>query len=31
MESIPPDMLSKIKGAIHDEGEARAQKAGTAN
>jgi len=31
MESIPPDMLSKIKSAIHDEGEARSQKAGTSN
>jgi predicted small metal-binding protein len=31
MESIPPDMLSKIKSAIRDEGEARSQKAGTAN
>lgn len=31
MESIPPEMLSKIKGAIHDEGEARSRKAGTAN
>ncbi len=31
MESIPPDMLSKIKTAIHDEGEARSQKAGTSN
>ena len=28
MENIPPDMLSKIKSAIHDEGEARSQKAG---
>jgi len=26
MESIPPDMLSKIKGAIHDEGEAEVTK-----
>jgi predicted small metal-binding protein len=31
MDNIPPDMLSKIKSAIHDEGEARSQKAGTAN
>jgi predicted small metal-binding protein len=31
MESIPPDMLSKIKSAIHDEGEAKSQKAGTSN
>jgi predicted small metal-binding protein len=28
MESIPPEVLSKVKGAIHDEGEARSQKAG---
>jgi predicted small metal-binding protein len=31
MDSIPPDVLSKVKGAIHDEDEARAQKAGSAN
>jgi predicted small metal-binding protein len=31
MENIPPDMLPKIKRAIHDEGEARSQKAGTSN
>jgi len=31
MESIPADMLSKIKGAIRDEGEAKSQKAGTSN
>jgi len=31
MESIPPDMLAKIKSAIHDEGEARSQKASTSN
>jgi predicted small metal-binding protein len=30
MESIPPDMLSKIKSVIHDEG-ARSKKAGTSN
>jgi predicted small metal-binding protein len=29
MESIPPDVLSKVKGAIHDEGESRSQKAGS--
>jgi predicted small metal-binding protein len=29
MDSIPPDMLSKVKSAIHDEGEARSQKAGS--
>jgi hypothetical protein len=26
MESIPPDMLSKIKSPIHDEGEAKVTK-----
>jgi predicted small metal-binding protein len=31
MESIPPDVLSKVKGAIHDEDEARTQKAGSSN
>jgi predicted small metal-binding protein len=30
MESIP-DVLSKVKGAVHDEGEARTQKAGPSN
>jgi predicted small metal-binding protein len=29
MESIPPEVLSKVKGAIHDEGEARTQRAGS--
>jgi predicted small metal-binding protein len=29
METIPPEVLSKVKGAIRDEGEARAHKAGT--
>lgn len=29
MQNIPPDVLSKVKGMIGDEGEARAQKAGT--
>ena len=29
MENIPPDVLSKVKGAIHDQGEARPQKAGS--
>ena len=29
MESIPPEVLSKVKGAIRDEGEARAHRAGT--
>ena len=31
MESIPPEVLSKVKSAIHDEGEARTQKAGSSN
>jgi predicted small metal-binding protein len=29
MESIPPEVLSKIKGAIRDEDQARAQKVGS--
>jgi predicted small metal-binding protein len=31
MDTIPPDVLSKVKSAIHDEGESRSQKAGSAN
>jgi predicted small metal-binding protein len=31
MENIPPEVLSKVKGAIHDEGEARTQKAGSSS
>jgi predicted small metal-binding protein len=31
MESIPPEVLSKVKTAIHDEGESRAQKAGSSS
>jgi predicted small metal-binding protein len=31
MESIPPEVLSKVKGAIHDESEARTQKASSSN
>ena len=31
MESIPPDVLSKVKGAIHDQGEQRTQKAGSSD
>ena len=31
MERIPPEVLSKVKGAIHDEGEARTQKAGSSS
>jgi predicted small metal-binding protein len=29
MDSIPPDVLSKVKGAIRDEGDSRNQKAGS--
>jgi predicted small metal-binding protein len=31
MDSIPPEVLSKMKGAIHDEGDARTQKASPSN
>lgn len=31
MDSIPPDVLSKVKSAIHDEGDSKAQKAGSSN
>ena len=31
MDSIPPDVLSKVKGAIHDQGEPRTQKAGSSS
>jgi predicted small metal-binding protein len=31
IEHIPPDVLSKVKGAIRDEGEARTQKAGSSS
>ena len=31
MDSIPPEVLSKVKGAIHDGGEARTQKAGSSD
>jgi predicted small metal-binding protein len=31
MESIPPDALSKVKGAIRDQGELRTQTAGSSN
>ena len=31
MQNIPPDVLSKVKGAIHDEGETRTQKAGASS
>jgi len=29
MKEIPPDVLSKARSAIHDEGEARGRKAGS--
>ena len=29
LASIPPDVLDKVRGAIHDEGESRAKGAGT--
>jgi predicted small metal-binding protein len=31
MDNIPPDVLSKVKTAIRDEGESRAQKVGSTN
>ena len=31
MENILPEVLSKVKGAIHDEGESRTQKAGSSS
>jgi predicted small metal-binding protein len=31
IDSIPPEVLSKVKGAIHDEGDSKAQKAGSSN
>jgi predicted small metal-binding protein len=31
MDSLPPDVLAKVKGAIRDEGQVRSQKAGTSN
>ena len=31
MENIPPEVLSKVKGAIHDESESRTQKAGSSS
>ena len=31
MDTIPPDVLSRVKSAIRDEGEPRAQKAGSTN
>ena len=31
MDSIPPDVLSKVKSAIRDEGDSKAQKAGSSH
>ena len=31
MDSIPPDVLAKVKNAIRDEGQSRSQRAGTTN
>ena len=31
MENVPPETLSKMKAAIHDEGDAKAQRAGSSN
>ena len=31
MDSIPPDVLSKVKGAIQDEGDTKSQKAGSSH
>ena len=31
MDSIPPEVLSKVKSAIRDEGDAKSQKAGSSN
>jgi predicted small metal-binding protein len=31
MQTMPPEVLSKVKGAIREEGETRAQRAGTSN
>ena len=31
MESIPPETLSKVKAAIHDEGSSKSQKAGSSH
>jgi predicted small metal-binding protein len=31
MDSIPPEVLSKVKSAIRDEGEARTQKTGSSS
>ena len=31
MDSIPPETLSKVKAAIHDEGDSKTQKAGSSH
>lgn len=31
MEIVPPDVLAKLKGAIHDEDDSRAQTAGSSS
>lgn len=31
MESVPPEVVSKVKSAIHDDGDARTQKAGSSS
>jgi predicted small metal-binding protein len=31
MDSIPADVLAKVKGAIHDEGDSKSQKAGSSH
>jgi predicted small metal-binding protein len=31
MDSIPPEVLSKVKGAIRDQGEPRTQKVGSSS
>jgi predicted small metal-binding protein len=31
MENISPEVLAKVKSAIHEEGEARSRKAGTSS
>ena len=31
MDSLPPEVLSKVKSAIHDEGDAKSQKAGSSH
>jgi predicted small metal-binding protein len=31
MDSIPPDVLSKVEGAIHDEGDAKSHQVGSSH